>query len=104
MINDDTISLMRRIETLYPITIEMIQRSLYHLKASDCAWSDEEIIEALGLLAHYGCTGIDANVRVARIADVYDYSEVKNVLYKSLGTFGLDEQSAPSLAWSDLVK
>jgi len=100
VINDATISLMRRIETLYPITIEMIQRSLYHLKASDCAWADEEIIEALGRLAYYGCTGIDANVRIARIAEVYDYSEVKNVLHKSLETLCLDENSAPPLVWA----
>lgn len=101
MINDATISLLRRIENSYPITTEMIQRSLYHLKASHCAWSDEEIIEALGLLAHYGCTGIEANVRVARIADVYDYSEVKNVLHKSLETLGVDENSSPPLVWSN---
>ncbi|AMK73943.1 MULTISPECIES: hypothetical protein [Bacillus] len=96
---EDIIALMLRIETLYPITFETIQRSLAHLKASNCAWSDEDIIEALGRLAYHGCTGIDASIRIARIAEIHEYSAVKNGLHVSLETLGVDERSAPPLVW-----
>ncbi|UHH07135.1 hypothetical protein LUM37_02730 [Bacillus subtilis] len=96
---EDIIALMRRIETQYPITVEMMQLSLTHLKASNCTWSDEDIIEALGRLAYHGCTGIDASIRIARIAEMHDYNVVKDVLHVSLEMLGVDERSAPHLVW-----